>query len=312
MAIERYIDYLQFSAEFQESNCIRKGFIAVPPVRFYRRGYRDSMGIRYYFGAPKGTRCLVVISGEPMERLRSLRNDYEIINWGLDAGAKFSRVDLAVTEWNTFEGFLELKDVVKWVENDLVETALLVGGSKLVGSIVKRGVFTPETLYIGDMEKRGSKGIFRGYNKGAQLNLGDYMATRLELELKREKAHATALRLSRTNDIAGNFRAYFNVRHKDFNRLMDADAVSVKRGKAKERVEENEALDKRWEWLIKQVAPALHDAWKGDAKLGRGDGNLMKFLNASGLANEMREQVLKRTEYAFKQATTVIDLTKLD
>jgi len=302
MAVERFIDYMQFSAYFQESNAIQGGFEPVNPIAFYKRGYRDKYGIRYYFEPAKGKKCLVIASGQAMENLRSLRNDYEILLWGIDAGAKFSRIDLAVTEWNTFDGLFTVRDVQRWITEDLVESTLLAGGSKLVGSIRKRGEFIPETLYVGDMEKRGKRGIFRAYDKGIQLNLGEYMATRVELELKRDKAHVTAVRISKTNDIAGNFRASFNVRSKDFERLMDADAVKTSRGKAMEKQEENEKLSKRWEWLIAQVAPALREAIELDRKFGLGDTRMNSFIQASGLGDEMSKEVNARNKHFINQA----------
>lgn len=224
-----------------------------------------------------------------MENLRSLRNDREILGWAIDAGARFSRIDLAVTEWNTFEGLVTLEDIKCWYKKGLVQSSLCNGGVKEIISLLQQGEDTQETLYIGDMQKRAKRGIFRAYDKGIELNIGQYMATRLELELKRDKANYAAHRIAETNDIAGNFRAYFDVKHRDFDRLMDAEAVSTKRGKAKMRVEENEEAMRRWEWLINQVAPALKKAIKHDRELGKNDAHLISFLKEAGLLQEMIE-----------------------
>lgn len=304
MAIERFIDYMQFSAYFQESAAITAGYDRVAAVRFYKRGYRDKMGIRYYFEPVRGKKCLVIAAGEAMENLRSLRNDYEILNWAIEAGAKFSRIDLAVTEWNTMQGLFMVDDAVSWYKKGLIESPLVERGAKLVTAINIEIENTPETLYIGSLENRAKRGICRVYDKGVQLKLGEYMATRIELELKREKAHAAALRIAQSNDIAGNFRAYFNVRHKEFERIMDADAVSTRRGKAKEKIEERDELAKRWDWLINQVAPALGQAIKKDRELGYGSARLGKFLNASGLGDEMLKEVEEREKF-FKEQTFI-------
>jgi len=312
MSIERCIDYMQFSAYFQESNCIRGQFTPVSPVRFYRRGYRDKYGIRYYFGAPRGNKCLVVASGETMENLRSLRNDCEIINWGLEAGAKFSRIDLAITNWQTMDGVIFVEDVEKWYVDGLVDSSLAGIAGKKISTVTLGGGSQVETLYIGRMSERGRKGIFRAYDKGMELGIGAYLGTRLELELKRDKAHKTALRLSQTNDIAGNFRAYFNVNHKDFDRLMEAPAVSTKRGKAQEKRDDMEDLDKRWEWLLSQVAPSLKAAIKADRNLGFGDTRLNKFLKLSGLSNEMSEEVLARENWIKEKLLEKISSLQLD
>jgi DNA relaxase NicK len=295
---------MAFSAQFQESNCISNQFSPVSPVQFYNRGYRDKYGIRYYFSNNvKNKRAFVVASGETMENLRSLRNDYEIIAWALDAGAKFSRLDLAVTQWNTFDGLVQLEDIETWCVNGLIQSNLLEGGIKEISSINDKNRLVKETLYIGDMQKRAKRGIFRAYDKGIELNIGEYMATRLELELKRDKAHSTALRLAQTNDIAGNFRAYFNVRHDDFDRLMDAGAVSTKRGKAKVRVEEREEMKKRWDWLINQVAPAMKSAIAHDRLMGLGDTNITRFLQAAGILKEQMEYAEAMVLFLHEQST---------
>jgi len=72
--IERNVDYIQFSALFSEKRIIEKQFDIIPPTKFYKRGYRDENGIRYYFGNnnPKVKNCFVVASGAA---LGSLRND---------------------------------------------------------------------------------------------------------------------------------------------------------------------------------------------------------------------------------------------
>jgi DNA relaxase NicK len=296
MYVERFIDYMQFSARFKEAHCIEAQFEPVAPVKFYKRGYRDSLGIRYYFGAAKGNKCLVIASGKPLENLRSLRNDREILRWALDVDATFSRIDLAVTQWNVADGLVVVSNVARWFTDGLITSPLCKWGCKEISELFIESQRQVQTLYIGDMGKRAELGIFRAYDKGIELDIGEYMATRLELELKREKAHATALRLSESGDIAGNFRASFDVKHKDFVSLMDAEAVSTKRGKAKVKIEENEEMKKRWDWLINQVAPALKSAVLFDEKNGYGERRLQAFISASGLGEKMRKDFNERIE----------------
>lgn len=287
--IERFVDYAQASLCLSESAVILKGFRAISPVRFYKRGYQHPMGFRLYFGNPKSKDALIVASGETM---RSLRNDYldaEILDWILSKGGKVSRLDLAITEWNTFEGMVELGDVEKWYSRGLIESPLVAGGLKEISSILPNSGRIAETLYIGEMSKRGKKGIFRAYDKGIELGIGEYMATRLELELKRDNAQSTAMRIAESNDIAGNFRSKFNVRAKDFERLMDADTVSTKRGKALVKGGDGEETNKRWEWLLNQVAPALKEAIAEERKAGREDVRLVDFMGRAGLLEDARK-----------------------
>lgn len=301
MAVERFIDYMQFSVNLPETKFLdAPTYSPIPKIGYYRSGYRDKYGIRYYTGNARGG-ILVIASGETMENLRSLRNDQQILSWALEAGAKFSRLDLAVTNWQTMDGMIFMEDIKSWYEKGLVDSSLVTGGAIGISSIRQNSGDVLETVYIGNPKNRARKGIFRAYDKGLEMNIGAYLGTRLELELKRDKAHHVACRIAKTNDIAGNFRAYFNVRHREFDRLMDAEAVSTKRGKTKERMAEKEANERRWQWLIEQVAPAMRDAIKFDRSLRNDDINLRKFLVEVGLADEIRSEVERRVEFILSQ-----------
>jgi len=290
--IERFIDFISASLWLSEQDIASKGLPKIPPIRFYKRGYLHKSGMRIYFGNPKSTKAHVVASGETMQFFRDCgKLDSETLRWINENDATFSRIDLAVTEWNTFEGLLELGDVEKWYSKGLISSPLVMGGCKEIVDVLPSGK-QAETLYIGDMEKRGKRGIFRAYDKGIDLGIGVNMATRIELELRGNNANMTAQRLMETNDIAGNFRSRFNVKSKDFEKMMDADAVDISRGKAKPRQEENEAALKRWDWLIRQVAPALKDAIELEREMGRGDVQLIRFLDASGLLDEMKAGIV--------------------
>lgn len=289
--IERNIDYLQASVLLQESVVIMKGFKPLPPVKFYKRGYLHSMGFRLYFGNPNSKKAMVVASGETMQSLRNDgKLDAEILDWLLSQDAEISRMDLAVTEYIEDE-LLTLEDVECWVKQDLIESTLISGGAKKISEVFHGGSDEIQTLYVGSMKHRGKKGIFRAYDKGVEMGLGSEIVTRIELELKREKAHNTAKRLAETNDVAGNFRSSFNVRSKDFERVMDADAVPAVRGKNLVKEAESEELARRWDWLLNQVAPALKQAILDERKSGRGDAKLIAFMEASGMLKDAREFV---------------------
>lgn len=285
--IERFVDYLAFSALLSEAECSEKKYEIVPPIQFYRRGYRDPLGFRIYFGNPNSKKALVVASGQTMENLRAMgKLDAEIIQWSLEIDAQVSRLDLAVTYW-VDEDFLELDDVVWWAKNELIDYSQAKYGAKILSKIEVEDAPTTETLYIGDMKKRAKRGIFRAYDKGIELDIGKYMSTRLELEERGENAHNTARRLAESNDIAGNFRSRFNVDSEKFEMLMDADAVDISRGIGKVKREDEDKMKSRWIWLIEQVAPALKEAIEYDRKNGVGGENLSIFLNSSGVTGVM-------------------------
>lgn len=286
--IERNIDYLVTSLSLSESTVIMKGFRPISPVRFYKRGYVHPMGFRLYFGNPNSKLAMVVASGETMQSLRNDQYlDAEILDWMLSQGGKISRMDLAVTEYIDDE-LVVLEDVEKWFVSQLIESSLINGGLKQIASVSTLAGTTRETLYIGDISRRGKQGIFRAYDKGIEMGIGSEIVTRIELELKRDKAHNVAKRLAQSNDIAGNFRTHFNVRSQDFERLMDADAVPAVRGINQVKQAEEDEINKRWDWLLNQVAPALKQALLDERKRGNGDTRLIQFMQASGILADAR------------------------
>lgn len=286
--IERNIDYLHASLWLSETALIMKGFKPISPIKFYKRGYLHPFGFRVYFGNPNSKKAAIVASGETMQSLRNDQHlDAEILQWLLSKGGEISRLDLAVTEWIEDE-LVTLEDVEKWYAQGLVDSVLVAGQLKKISTSYVGGGNQVETLYIGRMSRRGRDGIFRAYDKSIELGIGSEMATRIELELKRQKAHNVAKRLAETNDIAGNFRTHFNVRHKDFERLMDADAVPAVRGKNLVKQAESEEIARRWDWLLKQVAPALKQAIKDDNIEVYGNPRVIDFLIRSGLAPKLQ------------------------
>lgn len=287
--IERAIDYLQAALCLSESAVIMKGYKPIPPVRFYKRGYLHENGFRLYFGNPNSSKAMAVASGETMQSLRNDEKlDAEIIDWVFSVGGEISRLDLAVTEFIEDE-LVTLEDVECWAKQDLIESTLTSGGIRKISEVFNGGSEEIQTLYVGSMQKRGKKGIFRAYDKGIEMGIGSEIVTRIELELKRDKAQNAAKRIVESNDIAGNFRAYFNVRSKDFERLMDADAVSTYRGKNQVKQAQEDEINSRWDWLLNQVAPALNRAIQDDRKMGLGDARLIAFMAEAGLLNDARK-----------------------
>lgn len=290
--IDRHIDYLAFSAFLSELSLSEKDFQSVPAPRFYKRGYVDAHGWRYYFGNPNSKKALIVGSAAALHNARiSGKTDEEILSWALDGGGVVSRLDLAVTEWIE-DTLVTVGDVEAWFKRGLVESSLVSGGGKLISASSPEQENTPETFYIGDISKRGKKGIFRAYDKGIELDIGAYLATRLEVELKGDNAISTANRIAKTGDIAGNFRAKLNVKHKDFDRLMDAPITDVARGKAKEKESEDEVMNKRWEWLTEKVAPVLKEAREYDNRKGKKDNRMYWFLRSAGFSDAQAKAVL--------------------
>lgn len=282
--IERYTDYISFSKFINENELLDQEPTPIPPVQFYKRGYRDAMGTAVYYGNPKSKKAYCVISGQSMQfrRDNGIR-DAETLEMELNDGAIFNRIDLAVTEYIETE-LVTLWDVQNWIRYDLVDSSLMSNFSKKICTFGASGIDTIETLYIGDISQRGKRGIFRAYDKGIEMGIMAEIITRIELEQRGEKANNTANRIAQSNDIAGNFRAHFNVHADNFDRLMDsAEATDITRGKAKPTTENEEAWEKRWTWLLQQVAPAMRSAIKEDLRTGKGIHRAQQFALKSGM-----------------------------
>jgi DNA relaxase NicK len=319
MAIERFIDYMQFSSpKLSAMSCIEAQYTPINAIKNYNVGYRTPVGIRVYFSSnPKNT-PLVIASGETLQNLRDYgQTDKQLIIWALEIGGKFSRLDLAVTEsvTETEPEIFTMEDVKRWVSEGLIESSLVSGGMRGIVSYAPKSAVsdekdTIETIYVGNTKERGSKGIFRAYNKGIELGIqADNVISRIELEIKRDRAKVTARLLAEDYNISGNFRARFNVNDAVFERLMDSPAVNIKRGKGVKNKEENESLDKRWQWLIEAVAPSLKAAIKEDLKLGRQD-RIAQFLKSSGLSKGLAELAEKMAAQAGERNNAIS--TELD
>lgn len=295
--IERFIDYVQFTAQFNEADFPHGEFETIRGIQYYPRGYRDASGTRFYFGANKGAPCFCILAGEQMQYFRDVgAGDVGVLDWAFQHDAKISRLDLAVTEYIEENLFLP-EDVEKWFKDGSITSSHCAGGCKKIADVRQGKNDVLETLYIGDIKKRAKRGIFRAYDKGVDLGIGNEMISRIELELKREKAHVVAKRIASKYDISGNFRTYFDVNNQEFERIMQSPVVEAVRGKGKPKTERSIENDKRWQWLIEQVAPALKEAIRLDYDMDLGNNRMFQFMAASGITKDASEFADKLAEY---------------
>jgi DNA relaxase NicK len=292
--IERHIDFAVFSALLEESKFWTEDYKPISAPAFYKRGYEGKHGEKYFFGNTQTNKAMVVWGGHCLEIFRDNgKHDTDMLAYALKIGGKFTRLDLAVTDY-ICEDFLLVDDVRAWYEKSLIESPLAAFGAKFISGYDEDLKPETQTFYIGDMKGRGKKGIFRAYDKSLDLGIGNQIITRIEIELRGEKAHNNARRIAETNDISGNFRASFNVKSADFERLMDAPAIIPQRGQGLRKRDETEKMDARWEWLMKQVAPSLEEAREYDISEGMGNNRMYWFLRAAGMsANAVRECLAK-------------------
>jgi DNA relaxase NicK len=281
--LEHNIDYIQMTCNMDEKDFTKQEVKSIRGLPYYPIGYEANNGIRYYFGSNKGMNCFVVLSGEQCQYLRDCGNtDKDTLEWVFANGGKVSRLDLAVTEFIE-EDLFTMGDVKSWYEQDVIISSLAATGCKEISTVIRGGGNQVETLYIGNMSQRGRKGIFRAYDKSIEMGIGSEIISRIELELKREKAQLAASRIVQTGDIAGNFRTYFDVKSADFERIMQAPKQEAVRGKAKPKSNHEVANDDRCKWLLEAVAPALKEAILNDNELGLSNARAMDFMNRSGL-----------------------------
>jgi phage replication initiation protein len=99
----------------------------------------------------------------------------EIISYAIEHGGKFSRIDIALDD---YDGFLDLDMIYDKIESGEVRTRL-DSYRRMVSGSLKRKIFG-DTIYIGSP---ASETMVRIYNKGAQTETDDHWI-RLEFQLR--------------------------------------------------------------------------------------------------------------------------------
>ena len=180
--IERNIDYLQYSLNYREQTCVSQGHRKLSGHGFYTRGYMDGLGVARYFGNPNSKKAFVVMSGRALHNHRAVNWDIvETMQKVIDSGGKFSRIDIAITEY-VEDKLFTLDDVENSINDERIVSSWFEHGSKKIVAIDREYDNPTETIYMGDMENRGKKGIFRAYDKGLEMGLDRWIATRIEVE----------------------------------------------------------------------------------------------------------------------------------
>lgn len=255
--IVREVDYLQYSIPFAEIICKREGHKPIDGIRWYDRGYQDELLVRRYFGNPNSDKCLTVMSGKALHNYRAV--NWDIRDWikdAIKARAKFSRVDIAITEDDEEQLFLP-KDIVELYRQQKLESKHVKYGIKWIASMDEQYRDGIQTVYIGDMKHRGARGIFRAYDKGLEMDIGKFKKSRIEIEDKHDAAHVTAKRIANGNELGSVFRTRMNSESQLFERLMDAESMDTSRGAEIIKSDDHIQHENRKKWLLKQVAPAM-------------------------------------------------------
>lgn len=262
------VDYIQYSTETVRTTWGTDGEITRSPNKFYKIAQKFGDGVMVLSGNPNSKKSLVILTGKGCDRFRKYLRD--IISDEYEHGARCSRIDLCVTI-DKREPLDKFKDALK--RRRVISRRLDVPKSKTISDIDDK----PETVYVGDLKKRGRKGIFRAYDKGVELGL-PFPLSRFELECKGNIAHSNCKRWLEHCSIGAMIRKSIDIpseqwwvdimgESKSLPQFID-DTINIR--------EESEEY-RRWMWLFKQVAPALGKAIAEDELSQFGGSNFDRF-----------------------------------
>lgn len=263
MKTEKAIDYLQFSIDKYPFAETEFPHIAKSNLPFYNKCKQYSDGTRIYLGNPNSDKELVVWSGRVCKaKIATMKDSLKTI---IDNGGKVSRVDFAVT----VDNHEYLSDFAKAIKRgNLVSRRYGNDEHKIISDTSDE----IQTVYVGDMSKRGKKGIFRAYDKGKELGL-DIDLTRFELECRRDVAHNNAVRYSQGVEIGNIIRSAVDLPNEDWwVDTMGNNEPLPQLDIPKEK--ENGTMESRWVWLVNTVAPSLAEAIYHDEMNGTENAEL--------------------------------------
>lgn len=283
MKTEKLIDYIQFSTPEMVTMIDGNVEMTRSPNKFYKYCKRYEGGLLRMTGNPNSTKELIIMSGSTCEYYRSVLPN--MIREEIASGAKVSRIDLCVNCSDV--GTLDLfSDAL--TKRRIFSRRLDVEMSKKISGI-DNGV---ETLYVGDMKKRGRKGIFRAYNKGLEAGL-DIDLARFELECKGKIANNNARRWLEGQDIGAMIRASIDSSLQWWQEMMgNSETMKHVDTTKPEDFETDES--RRWTWLFNQVAPALGKAIARDELSKYESGNVQRFEEEMLKAYNSERQMLIR------------------
>lgn len=249
------VDYLQHTA--QEAYTLR-GADEIPPIPFYKKGYRAPDGVRFYHGNPKTDKWLVIASGWACDQIRKEISIPQYLGNVIESGCNISRIDIACDVLAGVEDdglFFSVDRMIEMWQSKKMQNKHVSKKPKLISSIDDR-TFISETFSLG-IENRGRTGMLRVYDKGIESECLAEWVTRIEIEERKKYAHRVATHLV-DKPIEGVFKAKFDVLDNDWQSLFDKPMADLTRGKEKDAVKsEKEKRDATWEWLIEKVAPTV-------------------------------------------------------
>lgn len=253
--IEIAVDYMQFNTE--SIPFLTNGNEQSSYMKNYELMTTSDDGIEAHYGNKKTKKYHIVAKGVPCARLFRDVSPCDYFDMMLENGARFTRLDIAVTEFLGSEQPYTADDIrIAYNENMIASTH-----ANYDCKVIADSSLSPETLVMGRWSERGKHGIFRAYDKSLEMDIGKYLINRLEVEDKRDKAHVSARRIGSGQSLQSVFKSRFDIPNDEkFQAMMSNAVASVTRPKTYEdevsKTYEDESL-KAWGWIIHTVAPAI-------------------------------------------------------
>lgn len=260
------VDYVQWSSEKKPDFLLDTYLTKSSPLPWYAWCDVYMCETRVLYGNVNSERYLIQMPGRACDNHNVSFPTGRLAD-ALAQGAKFSRVDFAVTV-NEYEP-LELFRIA--VANGKVKSDRFGSDEPKMIAAVNGDA---QTIYLGDLKKRGKKGVFRAYDKGLEQGL-DTPSTRFELEVRGRTAHTAVRRFLRGIPISALIRAVVDIPGATWwDEIFIAPPEKLPRFKQPEKTDITAA---RWHWLYSQVAPALGKLLV--IERSEGTQNYAKFLS---------------------------------
>lgn len=274
------IDYMQFSTKYKMTAMLFESDFKRSFMQNFSYMVEDNeTGLTCHFGHNlyPDTHTYVA-TGSTCDEIFSSMDEREYIGELIENGAKFTRLDFAMTMYQDWYDFISVSDFVNAVSSGLMVSKAYSKSKAIVDIIDNR----PETAYVGDIKKRADKGIFRCYDKGIETGIVENFVTRFELEERKEKAHTSAKRFVNGASHEQIIKSRIDFPKWDaWQSLVGDENISVGRGIASSRKDDSVSrLDNRWNWLIEKVAPSIAKSIYEDMLNERGHENWIAFNDA--------------------------------
>lgn len=268
--IDFRIDYIQYNIDPHESN-IYKDIVGQPRQPAHNRWYRyksiTAGGAIILEGNVASDKALHILAGKACDYYNVTPQKLTAL---VNKKASVSRIDLTLT---TDKPILEK---IKADRDKIVSEQFQ--GMKTIEN-PDNGI---ETIYIGDMKKRGRKGIVRAYDKALELGLESMILHRLELELKRDDAMLATKRLAIGASIPSVMNSKFSI-DTDWYRELFSDEIATSRFTSDDKSHIEEEIERKMLWIMKQVIPSLQYVIDYDIQNGTNNfATILEKLNFDG------------------------------